>query len=270
MTDRARPIDRLLEIMARLRDPKNGCPWDVKQSFATIAPYTIEEAYEVADAIERGDMASLRDELGDLLLQVVYHAQMAREADAFDFDQVADAIGDKMVRRHPHVFAEGDVAGAETQTIAWEEHKAEERRAKGGVANDSLLSDVPLALPALVRAEKLGRRAARGGFDWPSVAPVLEKVNEELTELGEEIADGGAPARLAEEFGDLLFACTNLARHLGIDAEAALRGANAKFERRFRSVEAALARVDRSPATATLEEMEALWAEAKTQESKTP
>ncbi len=263
MTDRARPIDRLLEIMARLRDPENGCPWDVKQSFATIAPYTIEEAYEVADAIQRGDMVSLREELGDLLLQVVYHAQMAREADAFDFDEVAGAIGDKMVRRHPHVFAQDDVADAETQTIAWEEHKAEERRAKGGTANDSLLSDLPLALPALVRAEKLGRRAARGGFDWPSVAPVLEKVNEELTELSEEVAGGGAPDRLAEEVGDLLFACTNLARHLGVDAEAALRGANAKFERRFRSVEAALARVDKSPATATLEEMEALWTEAK-------
>ena len=266
MSDRPRPIDRLLEIMTRLRDPETGCPWDVEQSFQTIAPYTIEEAYEVADAIEHGDMTALQEELGDLLLQVVYHAEMAREAGAFDFDAVAEEIADKMVSRHPHVFGDTEVADAQAQTRAWEEHKAAERRAKNGSGSDSALDNIPLPLPALVRAEKLGRRAARTGFDWPDPKQVVAKIEEELAELGQEIDRESDRERLAEELGDLMFASANLARHLGVDAEAALRHANAKFERRFRAMESRLAAEGKSPAQAGLTELERHWNEVKAAE----
>jgi len=264
-----RPIDRLIAIMAKLRDPEGGCPWDLEQDFATIAPYTIEEAYEVADAIARGDMAALREELGDLLLQVVYHARMAEERGDFRFDDVAQAIADKMVARHPHVFGDAEVDGAAAQTRMWEEFKSRERAAKSDTAGGkpaSALADVPLALPALVRAEKLQRRAARVGFDWPEAAQVLDKIEEEIAELRAELKTGTAradPARVADEIGDLLFALANLARHLKTDPEAALRACNAKFERRFRAIEQALAERGRSPKDASLEEMEALWQDAK-------
>ena len=266
-----RPIDRLIAIMAKLRDPKGGCPWDLEQDFATIAPYTIEEAYEVADAISRGDMAALREELGDLLLQVVYHARMAEERGNFRFDDVADAIADKMVARHPHVFGNTEVDGAAGQTRMWEEFKSRERAARAGASGkpQSVLDDVPLALPALLRAEKLQKRAARVGFDWPEAAQVLDKIEEEIAELRAELKSGAAkadPARVADEIGDLLFALANLARHLKTDPETALRGCNEKFERRFRSIEQALAAQGRSPRDASLEEMEALWVEAKRKE----
>jgi MazG family protein len=258
-------IERLLRVMARLRDPDGGCPWDLEQSFATIAPYTIEEAYEVADAIGRGDMAELEGELGDLLLQVVYHAQMAKEAGQFDFDAVADGIAAKMVRRHPHVFGDDTVAGAAAQTRAWEATKAAERQQKAAArgARHGLLDDVPLALPALVRAQKLQRRAARVGFDWPVLAPVLAKVEEELDEVRAEISAGADADRLAGEIGDLLFAVVNLARHLGVDGEAALRATNAKFERRFAAIERSLAGDGRRLEDASLDEMEVLWQRAK-------
>jgi len=260
-------LTRLLDIMARLRDPARGCPWDVQQNFATIAPYTIEEAYEVADAIERGDMAALKDELGDLLLQVVFHAQMAREAGHFDFAAVADAIADKMVRRHPHVFGEERVASAAAQTQAWENHKAAER-AETGAAGGGALDGLALALPALLRAAKLGKRAARVGFDWPEAAPVLDKIEEEIGELRAELAGGTRPDGIEQELGDLLFACANLARKLEIDPEAALRGANSRFERRFRAIEARLGARGLRPDQATLDQLEALWQEVKADERK--
>ncbi len=263
MSEPPRPIDRLLAVMARLRDPRSGCPWDVKQTFATIAPYTIEEAYEVADAIERNDMASLKEELGDLLLQVVFHAQMAREAGRFDFNAVADAIADKMVARNPHVFGDVPIENAAAQTRAWEEQKAAERLAK---ENNGTLDGIPLALPALVRAEKLQKRAARVGFDWPTIEPVFDKIREELTELEHEVEIKAAKARLTDELGDILFALANLARWLGIDAEDALRSTNAKFERRFKRIEERLAERGKAPAQSTLEEMDRLWDEAKGEE----
>ena len=266
MPDQIRPIDRLLAIMARLRDPDGGCPWDVEQTFATIAPYTVEEAYEVADAIERGDMKDLKEELGDLLLQVVFHARMAEEARLFDFDAVADAISDKLLRRHPHVFGGADQRDSAEQTVAWEAIKAEERAGKGRA--ESVLQDVPVGLPALTRALKLTKRAGRVGFDWPSVREVLDKLDEEVAELTAEIdRDDVEAAR--EELGDLLFVCANLARKLDVDPEGALRGANAKFVRRFASIEGALAAQGRSPEQATLEEMEALWTAAKQAEKAT-
>jgi MazG family protein len=230
-----RAIDRLLAIMARLRDPARGCPWDREQNFATIAPYTIEEAYEVADAIERGNMTALKDELGDLLFQVVFHARMAEEAGLFAFDDVAEAIADKMERRHPHVFGDVDIASVAAQNEAWEAHKAAERHASGGGA--SVIDGVALALPALLRAAKISRRAARIGFDWPDARAVIDKIEEEIDELVAEI-DEGDRAVLEEEMGDLLFAAANLARKLDIEPETALRRATAKFERRFRQVEA--------------------------------
>jgi len=250
--------------MARLRDPERGCPWDLEQDFSTIAPYTIEEAYEVADAIARADISGLEDELGDLLLQVVYHAQMAKEAGRFDFEAVARRIADKMVRRHPHVFGDATVADAGAQTRAWEETKAKERRKKAGARGEpaSVLDDVPVGLPALTRAAKLQRRAARVGFDWPEAAQVLDKIEEEAAELRAELR-GGSPERLRDELGDLLFAAVNLARHLGVDAEAALRQTNGKFERRFRAIEGALAAQGRRPEDSSLEELEALWQRAK-------
>ncbi len=255
------PTDRLRAVMARLRDPDGGCPWDVEQTFATIAPYTIEEAYEVADAIQRGDMAGLRDELGDLLLQVFFHARMAEETGHFDYDDVARAIADKMVRRHPHVFGDADIATAEAQTVHWEDLKARERAEKGETpAEDaSALDGVAIPLPALTRAEKLQKRAARIGFDWPEAAPVIAKIEEELAELRAEMGGGTSRARLEEEMGDLLFAVANLARHLKIDPETALRRGNHKFEDRFRRMEKRLRGQGRDPAASSLDEMEAAW-----------
>lgn len=263
----------LLAVMARLRDRDSGCPWDVQQSYASIALYTIEEAYEVADAIARDDLAALKDELGDLLLQVVYHAQMASEDGRFDFGDVADAITRKMIRRHPHVFG----GASRDEFLAgdmWQRIKAEEKAERGEPSPVSRLDGVPLALPALTRAVKLQRRAAEVGFDWPSLAPVLAKAEEEIAELKlaiEESGSGGAVlpvARVAEEFGDLLFVMANIARHLRVDPEAALRDANAKFVRRFNSIEEALAKDGRRPEDATLEEMDQLWDEAKAAERK--
>ncbi len=247
-------LTQLLTIMARLRDKDTGCPWDIEQTFATIAPYTIEEAYEVADAIQKEDWAGLKGELGDLLLQAVYHAQMAKEAGYFDFGDVAKAVSDKMVARHPHVFGDAEVRSAEDQTRAWEAQKARER---GG----RTLDGVALALPALKRAEKLQARAARVGFDWPDAAPVLDKIAEEAREV-REARDEGAD-QVEEEMGDLLFVCANLARHLGVDPEAALRRANAKFERRFAAVEDRLRERGRTPGQSNLEEMDAIWNEVR-------
>ncbi|WP_429911293.1 nucleoside triphosphate pyrophosphohydrolase [Glycocaulis sp.] len=254
------PLERLLAIMARLRDPQTGCPWDVEQDFASIAPYTIEEAYEVADAIARGDMADLKSELGDLLFQVVFHSQMASEAGHFSFDDVADAIAEKMERRHPHVFGDGDTRDAQGQTIAWEAQKAEERAARN--PDSSALADIPLALPALLRALKLTKRAARVGFDWPDAERVLDKFEEEARELREAIAAKDT-ANIKEEVGDLLFVCANLARKLDVDPEDALREANAKFERRFRAVETRMDAAGNPVASASLDEMEAEWGRVK-------
>jgi len=262
----ARPIDRLLAVMARLRDAETGCPWDLAQDFGTIAPYTIEEAYEVADAIERDDMDSLRDELGDLLLQVVFHARMAEEKGRFDFDAVAEAIVEKMLRRHPHVF--GPVRGVRIDAVNdnWETIKATERAEKSGDEPPSVLDGVARALPALMRAAKLQRRASRVGFDWGAPEPILDKIAEEIAELGAELP-AGDKNRITDELGDVLFAVVNLARHLDIDPEVALRGTNAKFERRFRYIEHALREAGTSPENSSLEEMDALWRRAKTTES---
>ncbi|MFN3522908.1 MAG: nucleoside triphosphate pyrophosphohydrolase [Phenylobacterium sp.] len=259
----ARPIDRLLAIMARLRDPQTGCAWDLEQTFASIAPYTVEEAYEVADAIERGDLADLKEELGDLLLQVVFHSRMAEEDGHFAFDDVANAISAKMIRRHPHVFGDADYRSSAEQTEAWEETKAAERADKG--RNASLLDDVPAGLPALTRAVKLTKRAARVGFDWPHVDFVLAKLEEEIGELRAEIAAGDA-ALAREELGDVLFVMANLARKLDIEPEDALRSTNAKFARRFRFIEAALAERGKTPEQSDLDEMDALWDAAKAAE----
>jgi len=256
-----RPIDSLLDIMARLRDPEHGCPWDRAQNFSTIAPYTIEEAYEVADAIERGDMAGLKDELGDLLLQVVFHARMAEEAGLFAFDDVANAISDKMIRRHPHVFGDVEIASVAAQNEAWEAHKAAERAASGD--SQSVLDGVALAFPALLRAAKLSRRAARIGFDWPDARSVIAKINEEVAEIEAEIDAGTSADRLEDEVGDLLFAVANLARKLDIEPETALRRATAKFERRFRQVEALAAEQGFGR---DLDALEALWRQVKQDE----
>ena len=265
-------FDRLVAIMARLRDPNGGCPWDVEQTFATIAPHTIEEAYEVADAIEQGDMGALRDELGDLLLQVVFHAQMAAEAGHFDADRVAGAIADKLVRRHPHVFGDAKVKDSADQLRAWEDIKAAERAAAGNGGDTpapvSALDGVAKGLPALMRAMKLQKRAARVGFDWTEAVRILDKLREETAEMEVEIK-GGAPAgRIKDELGDLLFVCVNLARRLEVDPEAALRHANAKFERRFKVMEGLLAAQGKKPETTPLDEMEALWVEAKKSDPK--
>ena len=261
-------LARLLAIMARLRDPKAGCPWDVAQNFATIAPYTIEEAYEVAEAAESGDRDALRDELGDLLLQVVFHARMAEEAGGFAFNDVARAICDKMVKRHPHVFGEASIADAAAQTVAWEEQKAAERRVKAAASGQapSALDGVGVGLPALTRAVKLQRRAARVGFDWPALAPIFDKIAEEIAELRAEIDAKGSEERLADEVGDLLFAVANLARRLELDPEQALRGTCRKFERRFRRIEERLADRGLTPAEAGLDAMEEEWQAAKREE----
>lgn len=266
-------LDRLLEVMARLRDPHTGCPWDRDQTFATIVPYTIEEAYEVAEAIEQGDMQELKDELGDLLFQVVFYAQMAREEGLFDFRGIAAAVADKMVRRHPHVFGDVKVDSAEAQTVAWEQQKAAERRerlAARGAAGGGVLDGVSRTLPALTRAVKLQKRAARAGFDWDEASGVLKKVVEEADELHRALQEAAGRQVLAEELGDLLFTCANLARHLAIDPEAALRGANRKFERRFRQMEGLLAAQGRAPAEVGLQELDRLWEEVKRSEGGTP
>ncbi len=262
-----RSIDRLLSVMAQLRDPDGGCPWDLEQTFATIVPHTIEEAYEVADAVERGAMDEFRGELGDLLLQVVFHAQMASEEGLFTFDTVVEGITEKLIVRHPHVFGDMSVADADAQTAVWETQKAEERAAKARAEGrqPSVLDDLTANLPAMTRAVKLGNRVARVGFDWPDVDAVLNKVDEEIGELQEErqLDGGGDPARVAEEMGDLLFVVAQLARKLKVDPETALRHANAKFERRFRHVETRLAEQGQAPQDVTLDDMEALWQEAK-------
>ncbi len=261
--DPAGGMPRLLEIMRRLRDPDTGCPWDIEQDFATIAPYTIEEAYEVADAIERQAWDELQGELGDLLLQTVYHTQMGAEAGLFTFDSVANAIADKMVARHPHVFGdESREKSAEQQTRDWEAIKAAERKAR---AVHGVLDDVAVGLPALTRAVKLQKRAARVGFDWPHIGQVVDKIAEEAGELAEAQARL-TQAEIEEEYGDLLFVVANLARHLNVDPETALRAANAKFTRRFRAIEAALAADGRTPEDSDLAEMDALWDAAKAAE----
>lgn len=271
-------LDDLLHLMARLRDPQHGCPWDLKQSYATIVPHTLEEAYEVADAIERGDFDHLPGELGDLLFQVVYYSQLAREEGRFEFAQVVDGITRKLIRRHPHVFPDGDLYGAvdvaklEEAAVKqrWEEIKAEER-AENATAPEqlSLLDDVPTALPSLSRAIKLQKRAAQVGFDWPEALPVVDKVREELDEVLEAMSEND-PEAIGEEIGDLLFVVSNLARHLKVDPETALRAANAKFERRFRFIEQALREAGRSMEDCALDELDALWGEAKKLEKQTP
>ena len=264
----------LLHLMARLRDPQTGCPWDIKQSYATIVPHTLEEAYEVADSIERADFAQLPGELGDLLFQVVYYSQLANEEGRFDFAAVVDGITRKLIRRHPHVFPTADLYEAANPALLteaavkrrWEELKAEERAEQASAPEQlSLLDDVPTALPALSRAAKLQKRAAHVGFDWPEALPVLDKVREELDEVLEAMSENDAPS-VAEEVGDLLFAVVNLARHLKLDPEAALRRANGKFERRFRFIEQSLREAGRSLEDSSLDEMDALWGVAKQQE----
>jgi len=259
-------IDDLLAIMARLRDPGRGCPWDQKQSFGTILPYTLEEAYEVAEAIEREDTEELCDELGDLLFQVVYHAQMASEQGIFGFRDVVNGICDKMVRRHPHVFGEVHFEDEHQVQANWEREKAAERERKGRTETDGLLDGVAQALPALVRAQKLQRRAARVGFDWDDVEGVIEKVREELAECEQTIGDQADPIERVHELGDLLFSCVNLARHLDIDAEQALRAANHRFERRFALVESGLRGKGKEPGADVRDEMERLWEAAKEEE----
>ncbi len=254
-------IEKLLEVMQQLRDKESGCPWDIEQDFSSIAPYTIEEAYEVADAIERGDMDDLCDELGDLLLQVVFHAQMASEAGHFDFDDVAGGITDKMLRRHPHVFGAETDRSQQTINENWERIKAEER---SGKADDSVLAGIAKALPALKRAQKLGKRAGTVGFDWPDRRGVHEKIHEELAEL-EQAVGSRDPAEIEVEFGDLLFAVVNLARHLDVDPEKALTGANAKFERRFRAMESAIGDSGRRFKDFNAESLDQLWRKAKSQ-----
>jgi ATP diphosphatase len=253
------PITRLINVMAALRHPETGCPWDLQQNFATIAPYTIEEAYEVQAAIESGDFGALKDELGDLLFQVVYHARLAEEDQKFGFDDVAEQITQKMLRRHPHVFGDAVARDAVAQTAAWESQKAAERAAR---AETGVLDGVARSLPALIRAQKLTARAARVGFDWPDAATVLAKLDEEVAELRAELP-GADAARLADELGDMLFVLANLARKLGLDAETCLKGANDKFVRRFGHIETSLAAQGRTPADADLPEMDRLWNDAK-------
>jgi nucleoside triphosphate diphosphatase len=254
-------LQRLLEIMAQLRDPEHGCPWDRQQTFRSIAPYTVEEAYEVADAIEHGDMDGLREELGDLLLQTVFHARMAEEQGHFDFADIARGINAKLVERHPHVFGDVRFTDAEAQKQDWESRKRSERERKHGT--QGTLHGIPMGLPALTRAVKLQKRAAHVGFDWPDMEPVFAKIREELLELQHEIETGAGRERVLDELGDVLFAVANLARKLGIDPEQALRGTNNKFERRFQRIEAGLAEHDKRPEQATLEEMDRIWEQAK-------
>jgi MazG family protein len=259
-----RDINALVAVMAALRTPVTGCPWDLEQSFATIAPYTVEEAYEVADAIARNDLTNLKEELGDLLLQVVYHARMAEEIRAFAFADVVDGIVTKMIRRHPHVFGDEAARSAGAAKGFWDKAKAAEKTARGDVAT-SRLNGIPVALPALTRAVKLQHKAAKAGFDWPSLAPVFDKLKEELAELETEIARAGSGDReaITEEFGDLMFVMANVARHLEIDPEHALRAANQKFTRRFQHIERTFAAEGRDLETATLADLDAVWDDAK-------
>ena len=257
-------LNKLLDVMAALRDPETGCPWDVEQDFRSIAPYTIEEAYEVADAIDRGAMADLRDELGDLLLQVVYHAQMAREAGQFEFEDVARSIVEKMVRRHPHVFADEKISDSGAQREAWEQHKKDERNADS-MDSKGVLDGIALGLPALMRAGKLGKRAASVGFDWPDVSGVRAKVDEELAEF-DAARESGLLPDMTDEIGDLLFSVANLARHCGIDPEESLRSANRKFTVRFNAMERLLTEQGQAWDSLTLAEMEALWQAVKAAE----
>ena len=257
-----RTVDELIAIMARLRDPENGCPWDLRQDFASIAPYTIEEAYEVADAIDRGDMHDLRDELGDLLLQVVFHSRMAEEQGQFAFEDVVASICDKMVRRHPHVFGDTAHESDAARSRDWDRLKAEERAAKGS-DDASALAGISRGLPEWQRAVKLQKRAANVGFDWPDYRPVLDKIAEELDEVRHEFEHGADEERLADEIGDVLFVAANLARHAKVDVSRALRGANAKFERRFRAMEAIAAMEGRALSSYSLDEQEGLWARVK-------
>lgn len=259
-------IERLLNIMSTLRDPEKGCPWDKEQNFSSIAPYTIEEAYEVADAISRNNMSALKDELGDLLFQVVFHSQMATEQGAFNFDEVAGAICDKMERRHPHVFGNERIASATEQTIAWEEHKRREREQQS--AQVGVLDNIPLALPALTRAAKLGKRAATIGFEWPDVHGALDKMSEELREVQSAVSNKASIAELTDELGDVLFCVVNVCRHLHIDPEAALRSVNSKFERRFRHVESRMKENAQQPKQTPLAIMDEYWDEAKRMEKK--
>jgi ATP diphosphatase len=263
----SRDISRLIEIMAALRTPGSGCPWDLEQTFRTVAPYTLEEAYEVADAIEHDDLEGLRDELGDLLLQVVFHARMAQEQGAFEFADVVQAITEKLIRRHPHVFADADGKTAQAVKGLWERIKAEERAAKGQTAPATgALAGIPVALPALPRSLKLQQKAGKVGFDWNDPRAVLAKIREEADEIEEALDAGGAVA--PADVGDLLFAAVNLARHLKADPESLLRATNLKFERRFSSIETALAKDGKSPSEASLDEMEALWNAAKAAERR--
>jgi len=259
------PIRRLLAIMARLRDPEQGCPWDRAQTPETIVPYTLEEAYEVGEAIASGDVEVIRAELGDLLFQVVFQARLGEEAGRFDFDDIARAIGDKLWRRHPHVFGEAEFADDHEREVAWESAKAEERRAR---ERHAAMDDIPLAMPALARATKLQRRARRVGFDWEHAAPVLDKIREEIEEVQAEFEQCGSPERLADEVGDVLFAVVNWARHLGVDPETALRGSNRKFERRFRAMETLALERGLGLAQLDLQALDGLWSEVKQQESR--
>ena len=259
-------ISRLLDIMARLRDPQHGCPWDLKQTFDSIAAHTLEEAYEVVDAIERDNFADLEEELGDLLLQVVYYTQMADEQDLFDFDTVAKGIADKLIRRHPHVFADASLASDAELAAAWESEKARERNIKQGRQSPaSVMDGVAKALPELMRADKLQKRAARVGFDWPETNEIFFKIEEEFGEVQDVLSRNEGNVRLEEEIGDLLFAIVNLSRHVGIPPESALRRANQKFERRFRAIEDRLAQQGRAPNECTLAQLDALWDEVKKQ-----
>jgi len=261
-------LQDLLMIMEKLRSPEGGCPWDIEQNFETIAPYTIEEAYEVDEAIRQKDMLALKDELGDLLFQTIFHAQMAKEEGHFSFKDVIQAVCEKMVRRHPHVFGSGKIEDADAQTKAWETIKAAERAAgkKRKETVPSALDGVALGIPALLRAVKLQNRAARVGFDWPETAQVIEKISEECSELLDEVNSGESQKNIQEEFGDLLFVISNLARHLKLDPEQSLRDANKKFERRFRAVESKLRAKGKSPEKSNLEEMDALWDQVKKEE----
>ena len=258
-------INRILDIMAALRHPETGCPWDLKQDFASIVPYTLEEAYEVTDAVERGDLDELKNELGDLLLQVVFHARLAEESALFDFDDVVDAISDKMIRRHPHVFSDGDADNADAVRQSWEEIKAQEKAEKGKSEPDSLMDDIPLALPGLSRAVKIQNRAARIQFDWPDIEQGFDKLQEEIGEVREAIKNRSADA-MEDEIGDLLFAVANIARHLKIDPEKAVRRTNGKFISRFKYLEAQAARSDKE--SLTLEELETFWQAAKKAEKR--
>ena len=260
-------IERLLKIMACLRDPEQGCPWDRQQSLQTIVPHTLEEAYEVAEAIERGRMDELREELGDLLFQVVFYAQLAKESGDFEFKDIVEGIAEKLIRRHPHVFGDARIEDAEAQATAWELHKEKERQAKASKEPVSLLDGITRALPALTRAYKLQQRAARVGFDWSVIEAVIARIEEELGEVRLALNEQNDRQHLQDEVGDLLFTCVNLSRFAQIDPETALRRANAKFERRFRFIESALARQGRTPGQASLEEMDRLWEEAKRQET---